>query len=91
MPDQRVEAGLDEGLQDGLEKLVLGLEVQIGEALADAGAGGDVFKTRTAKTLFRELLQRRLDNFLRTLVLAACGAAARMVGRCRGPCALYND
>jgi hypothetical protein len=65
-----VEERCDDAADDGLEQLFLGLEVEIGEALAHFGARGDVFEPGRGVAVGRELLEGRGHDLLWARVLA---------------------
>ena len=72
----------DDAADHRLEQLDLGLEVEIGQALAHLGARGDVFEPRAGEALLGEFLEGRGDDLLRADLLVAaplswpCGASA---------------
>ena len=65
-----VEQRRDDAADDGLEQLFLGLEVDIGQALADFGARGNVLEPGRRIAVRREFLEGRGDDLLRARVLA---------------------
>ena len=79
-----VEMGGDDAADHRLEQLDLGLEIEIGQALAHLRPGGDVLEPRSGKALGRELLEGRRHDLLRTGVLASLrrSAPAGFVFRC---------
>src|SRR5262245_17317454 len=57
-------------LDDRLEQRLLGLEIEIGQALADAGAGGDILEPGAGIALGGEFLDRRRYDLLRAGIAA---------------------
>ena len=66
-----VEMRGDDAADHRLEQLDLGLEVEIGQALAHLGARGDVFEPRAGEALLGEFLEGRGDDLLRAHILVA--------------------
>ncbi len=68
LPADGIEVRRDDAPHHRLEQLFLGLEVEIGQALADAGARGDVLEPCRRVALSGEFLEGRGDDLLRTRV-----------------------
>ena len=63
-----VEEWRDDAADDGLEQLFLGLEVEIGQALAHFGPCGHVFEPGRRVALCREFLEGRGNDLLRARI-----------------------
>ena len=68
---EHLEMRGDDAADHRLEQLDLGLEVEIGEALAHLGAGGDVLEPCLGKALLGEFLEGRGNDLLRADLLVA--------------------
>ena len=75
---------------DGAEQVLLGREVEVDRAFADAGGGGDVFQLGGGEAAVGEQTQRCLDDLAGAGFLAASAAAGQGL-RCRWPWALLTD
>ena len=66
-----LEMRSDDAADHRLEQLDLGLEVEIGQALAHLGTRGDVFEPRAGEALLGKFLEGRGDDLLRADLLVA--------------------